>query len=373
MARSTSFVVGELARRGTLSGGSVEVKMTPAPLVNRARAAPRYFVEVSLSAYQVLGFVQIDDARGYPEQFKFEDVPKWLAKYLSGSDCQVTIKIADASRVAVGFTPDRLAKQERKFAALDAVSIAQAATEKIASVSQWVRGERRADVERAAANMLESVDLTYSMRGVIESGVKNWMFLEDLWIERLTPFEAAIEVWQVLRYLTGKTYSQAAQWYIENGADNICSMVDASTGDRWAVIDGDIATPQRVVGFVSKSIQPIALGGVPVRELYASDAVPIQYLAQLPIDQDSVPMLKRTIAVNPYPAPPVNYTMQSMWGVSGQGFTLPVNPPEGVTITSEVNGGVGSLAAYTSADSAAAAFEALHGSAGTVQRVVLVG
>ena len=62
MARGTSFVVGELARRSSLAGADVTVSMT-ALKANRSRAEARYTVEVKFSDQDVMGFVAIEPTR----------------------------------------------------------------------------------------------------------------------------------------------------------------------------------------------------------------------------------------------------------------------------------------------------------------------
>ena len=157
-------MVGELARRASMAGGLVTVRLV-ADAVNRVRGEPRYTVAVMFSENEAFGFVVIDDARGYPERFKYSQVGAWLAKHLSASDCAVTLEIADASSLGLGFTAARLQKRVEQFAAINVAAIRLAATEKIASVATWTASLRKSAVTAAADNMNKSAVLVDWLRG----------------------------------------------------------------------------------------------------------------------------------------------------------------------------------------------------------------
>lgn len=159
MARATNFVVGELVRRATLDGGTVTVRLTVAELINRTRGEPRYTMALGLSKWPTMGFVRVDDVRGYPENFKLAEVGTFLAKSLNSSGCKVVIEIPDASLVGVGFNGARTARQAEKLALIDVADIESAAAAKLETISLWVDSVRKRAVIVAAENMRKSIVL----------------------------------------------------------------------------------------------------------------------------------------------------------------------------------------------------------------------
>lgn len=151
----------------------LSITLTPVPNQgNRARAAARFTVSVALS-WGPLPWsdgVLLVDARGYPLQWRFEAVGKWLVKALSGADCVVNLTVTNGAQIPARWSVSRIAAAAAKVSGVTAQSVINEADSKVQSVAAWATSDRKAAVIEAAGRMVEAAALLLVAQNVQSGG-----------------------------------------------------------------------------------------------------------------------------------------------------------------------------------------------------------
>lgn len=139
---------------------------------NRARAAARFNVSVALSWGPLpwAAGVLLVDSRGYPLQWRFEAVGKWLVKALSGADCVVNITVTNGAQIPARWSVSRIAAAAAKVSGVTAQSVINEADSKVQSVAAWATSDRKAAVIEAAGRMVEAAALLLVAQNVQSGG-----------------------------------------------------------------------------------------------------------------------------------------------------------------------------------------------------------
>ena len=170
MRAATVTIATELLRLGGALavlgvGNQFVVNLVPVPDgVSRARAAAKFWAEVTMPWLGAAGSLSIVDTRGYPVGYTLAQFAGFLARTLPSVPLPVQINIVDASKVPARWTDARLASLAGRVAALDVVAIRAAADAKRETVEAWAEGERRTRVLTAAAIMDECAATVEAIR-----------------------------------------------------------------------------------------------------------------------------------------------------------------------------------------------------------------
>lgn len=178
-------VLGEVIRM-TLTNSTpykiLSITLTPVPNQgNRARAAARFTVSVSLSWGPLpwAAGVLLVDSRGYPLQWQLDAVGKWLVKSLSGADCVVNMTITNGAHIPARWSLARITAAAAKVSGVEAQDVIDDAAAKVTSVALWAASDRKTAVIDAARRMTEAAALLLVAQSVQRGGALGGAFVPE--------------------------------------------------------------------------------------------------------------------------------------------------------------------------------------------------